>query len=332
MLRVAVLGVGRMGSVHAANVAASPAAELAWVYDNHAETAATVAGRLATRAAGRIEDVLRDDAVQAVIIATPTPTHVELIMAAARAGKAVLCEKPIDLDLGRVDRCRRDLGAATERVMIAFQRRFDPALGKLRQGVRSGAIGRLHQVLITSRDPDVPPVAYLRTSGGLFRDMTIHDFDFARFLLPEEPARVTAVASTLLDPEVKAVGDHDMAMLVLETPSGVQCLINNSRRASYGCDQRVEVLGDSGMLRVENVTENTLELWDRSATSARSTLPHASIDRYAAAYLAELDAFLAAVEQQAPMPVGFEDGRRALVLAEAAYRALHAGATVDVPS
>jgi myo-inositol 2-dehydrogenase/D-chiro-inositol 1-dehydrogenase len=328
LLNFAQFGAGRIGAIHAANLAASGEAVLRYVVDVNAEAAAALAARHGARVADTAT-ALSDPEVGAVIIASSTDTHADLVTEAARAGKAIFCEKPIDLSLARVDACLAEVRKAGVPMLVGFNRRFDPSFFQLRRRIGEGAIGAVEQVIITSRDPGLPPISYLKVSGGQFRDMTIHDFDMARWLLGEEPEWVFATGSCLVDPAVAEIGDIDSAMVVMRTASGRLCHINNSRRASYGYDQRIEVHGSLGRLSAGNRTPTTVELADARAVSADKPL-HFFLERYAEAYRAELAAFVAAVRGGAPMPVGAEDGRQALVLADAALLSLREGRPVRV--
>lgn len=323
MVRIAVLGCGRIGRMHAANVAAHPKAALAGVYDVDAAAAADVAAAHGVRAAGSAAELLASAEVDAVLIATATPTHADYIEAAVAAGKAALCEKPIDLDLARVERCRAAIAGTTTPVQLGFNRRFDPGHRAARAAVAAGEIGELHQVVITSRDPEMPPRSYYEVAGGLLRDMTIHDFDLARFMLGDEPVEVVAMAGGMIDPALMgALGDVDTAMILMRTADGKQCRINNSRTAVYGYDQRVELLGTRGMVQSGNRRPHEATRFGPAATGAGEPYLFFFIERYVEAFRAELDAFIACVETGAQPEVGFEDGRRALILAEAAYRSI----------
>ncbi len=328
MLRFALFGAGRIGRMHADNIARHPRARLTHVYDVVPKAAREVAGLHGARAADEVGEVLTSHEVDAVLIASSTDTHVELITAAAKAGKAVFCEKPIDLDLARVDRCWEEIRALRPVIQIGFNRRFDPTFEELHESLAREELGPLRQLFIVSRDPELPPLSYMRVAGGLLRDMTIHDFDMARHLLPEEPVEVMAVADALISPEVAELGDHDTALVVLRTASGIQACISNYRRAPYGYDQRIEAMCDRGMLVAGNRRATTLERWDARVTEAREPLLPFFIERYAEAYVRELDAFITAVETGSPPPVRFEDGRRALLLADAAYESLRTGRQV----
>jgi myo-inositol 2-dehydrogenase/D-chiro-inositol 1-dehydrogenase len=315
MLTFAQFGAGRIGAIHAANLAASGRARLKHVVDINAEAAANLAGRYGARVSDTAS-TLADPEVGAVIIASSTDTHADLVIAAARQGKAIFCEKPIDLALPRVDACLAEVAKAGVPMLVGFNRRFDPSFAELHRRIAEGAIGAVEQVIITSRDPAPPPISYVKVSGGLFRDMTIHDFDMARWMLGEEPHEVFAYGANLVDQAIGAAGDIDSAMVLLRTPSGRMAHINNSRRASYGYDQRVEVFGSGGRLLGQAV--------------ASDKPLHFFLERYADAYRIELAAFIDAVLNKTPMPVGAEDGRRALVLAEAANASLSSGKPVKL--
>jgi len=328
MITFAQFGAGRIGAVHAANIAASGATRLRYVVDVNA----AAAGALAAKYGARVVDTataLADPEVDAVLIASSTDTHADLAIAAAKAGKAIFCEKPIDLSLKRVDACLAAVRRAKVPMLVGFNRRFDPNFAALRARLRAGEIGAVEQVVISSRDPGLPPLAYLKVSGGQCRDMTIHDFDMARWLLGEEPAEVFALGSVLVDPAVAKVPDTDSLMIVMKTASGKLCHINNSRRATYGYDQRIEVHGARGRLMAGNRIVNTVELANADAVTTEKPV-YFFLERYADAYKAELAAFVEAIEKKQPMPVGAEDGRQAIVLAEAAVKSLQTGRPVKV--
>lgn len=328
MLTFAQFGAGRIGAIHAANLAATGAARLRYVVDVNATAARALAERHGARATNA-GTAFGDPEVDAVVIASSTDTHAGLVIAAAQAGKAIFCEKPIDLSLKRVDACLAAVRKAKVPMFVGFNRRFDPSFAALRRRLAGGEIGAVEQVIVTSRDPGLPPLGYLKVSGGQFRDMTIHDFDMARWLLGEEPVEVFAYGSCLVEPAVARIGDTDSVMVLLKTASGKLAHINNSRRAAYGYDQRIEVHGAKGRLLAGNQTPTTVELADAHAVSSDKPL-HFFLERYAAAYRLELAAFLEALEHGKPMPVGAADGRQALVLAEAAAKSLRTGRPVRV--
>jgi myo-inositol 2-dehydrogenase/D-chiro-inositol 1-dehydrogenase len=327
-LRFALFGAGRIGAIHANNLARNPNAELRYVVDVNAAAAQKLASAYEAVAADA-KTALGDASVGAVLVASSTDTHADLCIAAAKAGKAIFCEKPIDLSLARVDECIAVVKSAGVPMLVGFNRRFDPSFAALKRRLDQGDIGSLEQVIISSRDPAPPPLAYVKVSGGLFRDMMIHDFDMARWLLGEEPRTLFAAASAIIDADIGRLGDVDSAMVVLHTASGRLCHINNSRRASYGYDQRIEVHGSKGRLMANNLLPTTVEI--ANAEVVASDKPHHFfLERYAEAYANELDQFIAAVNERRSMPVSAEDGRRALVLAEAAIQSVRSGQAVSV--
>lgn len=330
MIEVAVFGAGRIGRIHAENVQRHPQARLRYVVDPDRAAAQRLAEALGSEAIVDPEIALGDSGVGAVVIASSTPTHVDLIVAAARAGKAILCEKPIDLDLQRVDYALDELAKVQVPFMVGFNRRFDPSFARLKAELARGVVGRPELITVTSRDPQPPDRAYLERSGGLFRDMMIHDLDMARWLLGEEPISVFATASVLVDHAAAEVGDVDSAVAVLKTASGTMATITNSRRACYGYDQRVEVHGSEGMLQVKNHQDNSVVRWTAEG-ALHASPPAFFLERYQAAYAAEMAHFIAAVtEDEIPCLVGPHDGRQALVMAEAALRSVATGEVVDL--
>jgi myo-inositol 2-dehydrogenase/D-chiro-inositol 1-dehydrogenase len=329
MIRFALFGAGRIGRMHAENLVRRTDAELAYVVDTKPEAARALAEPLGARQADAAQ-ALADPAVDAVLIASSTGSHADLSIAAARAGKAIFCEKPVDLTLPRVDACIRAVRKARVPMFVGFNRRFDPHFRALKERLAAGAVGKVEQVIITNRDPGLPDLRFLATSGGLFLDFTVHDFDMARWLLGEEPVEVFAWGAVLVDPRVRTeAGDIDTAMLLLRTASGRLCHIANSRRAVYGYDQRIEVLGAKGMLRAENLPPTTVERFGADATSADNPWPSFQT-RYAAAYAAELSSFIKSVERGTRPEVGPEDNRQVLVLAQAALQSIRSGNPVKI--
>jgi myo-inositol 2-dehydrogenase / D-chiro-inositol 1-dehydrogenase len=328
MLTLAQFGAGRIGAIHAASLAAMKGVRLRYIVDVNALAARKLAAAHGARAATERE-AFADREVGAVLIASSTDTHARLAIAAARAGKAIFCEKPIDLSLAKVDACIAQVRKARVPMFVGFNRRFDPSFAALKARVAKGEIGAVEQVVITSRDPGPPPLAYLQVCGGMFRDMTIHDFDMARWLLGEEPVEVFAWGAALFDPGARRAGDIDSAMVLLRTASGRLAHINNSRRAAYGYDQRIEVFGAKGMLRAANITPTSVERFGAGGTLRDAPL-HFFLERYAAAYRAELTSFVDSLHKKKAMPVGPHDGRQALVLAEAALKSLKTNSSVKL--
>jgi len=325
-MRIGLLGAGRIGRIHGGNVAAHPRAELAAV----ADADAAAAQRLATThgaSIGSVDAILAAPDIGAIVICTPTDTHADLIERAVRAGKAVFCEKPVDLSSARIGACLDVVRSARGKLMVGFNRRFDPSFSALRRRVADGEIGDVEVVTIISRDPQPPHPGFVERSGGLYRDMMIHDLDMARLLLGEEPVEVHAVGSCLIDPGIGAAGDVDTAAVMLKTASGRIAQITNSRRTTYGYDQRIEVHGSRGLLAAGNQRATTVERADASGYSRDPILPF-FLERYADAYRLELDAFIASVLDEVPLTPSGEDGLRAQLLADAATEAAKTGRPV----
>lgn len=325
-MRIGILGCGRIGRVHASSVLALPDTRLVAVADAVPDAAQALAGDAGAEVRVAEEIVAASD-IDAVIIATPTDTHYNLIHALASAQKAIFCEKPIDMSADRIRACIAAVEKAGIPFMTGFNRRFDPNFAKLQQMIRSGDVGNVEIVTILSRDPSPPPHDYIRSSGGLFRDMMIHDFDMARFLLGEEPDSVHAVGSALIDPVVASLGDVDTAAVTLTTPSGRICQISNSRRATYGYDQRVEVHGANGMLRAGNVLQNTVEVASEAGFQ-RAPAKGFFLERYEAAYRKELESFALSVRNADRPSPSIHDGLKAQVIADAATASWKSGQSI----
>jgi myo-inositol 2-dehydrogenase/D-chiro-inositol 1-dehydrogenase len=324
-----VIGAGRIGSIHAGNAAAHPNAKVHSVVDVNKGAAEELAQKFGARAVSDVDAAIKDPSVNAVLICSSTDTHVDLIIKAAKAGKAIFCEKPIDLDPARVELALKEVDAAKVPFLIGFNRRFDPSFRNLQDAVRNGEVGKVEKVTIISRDPRPPPLSYVKVSGGLFRDMMIHDFDMARWLLGEEPVELYAQASNLVDPAIGQAGDIDTAMVVMRTASGALCHIQNSRRATYGYDQRLEVFGEKGMLQAGNLVESTVVKSNANGVSGSKPLDF-FLQRYTDAYKAEMEHFVTAVLEKKPVQPTSQDGRKALLLAEAALESLKARKPVEV--
>ena len=326
--KLALLGAGRIGKVHARAIAEDKRAKLVAVADAFPEAANAIADASGA-AVKTIDEIEADKDIDAVIICTPTNTHADLIERFARAGKAIFCEKPIDLDVNRARACLETVRKVGGKVMLGFNRRFDPHFQAVRKEIDKGSIGKVEMVTITSRDPGAPPADYIKVSGGIFRDMTIHDFDMARFLLGEEIETVMATASVLVDPKIGELGDYDSASLILTTKSGRQALISNSRRASYGYDQRIEVHGSLGAVSAENQRPVSIEIATKDGYT-RPPLHDFFMTRYTAAYAAEISAFIDSLEKGTPLSPSAEDGLIALALADAALKSVEQKAAVKV--
>ena len=318
MLKVGLLGAGRIGQVHAAVIAAHEGSTLAAISDVYAPAAEELAAKYHAQVRSS-DEIIADDAINAVLIATSTDTHSDLIEAATQAGKAGMCEKPVDLSLERARACLEAVSETGKPVMIGFNRRFDPNFAAIRDSLAAGQIGKAELLSVTSFDPAPPPVEYIKVSGGLFRDMMIHDFDMTNFIMGETPVSISASGACLVDPEIGRAGDIDTAVVTLSYADGKLAVIKNSRRAAYGYDQRLELLGADGLLQAQNMLENTVvKSTGQGVISAKPT--YFFIERYMPAYKAEWAAFVAAVQEGDDMPVSLQDGVQALAMAEAAQR------------
>ena len=332
MIRFCLVGAGFIGPLHAANIAARPDAELAWVVDLDAAAGKALSQKYGARTTPNLGEAMADARVDAVIVCTPPRTHAPIIEAAARAGKAIFCEKPIDLDLARVDECAKTLLHSDVPFFVGFNRRFDPNHRALHDAIRSGEIGNPEMLILSSRDPEIsPPEVVAATPWGIFYDTMIHDFDMVRWLLDDEPVEIFARATALMDPEENPHRDPDTAMVVLKMSRGALVHVNSSFRAVYGYDQRIEAFGERGMLVSGNRRATTLERHDKSGMRVDPLL-HFFLDRYAESYRNELADFIAAVTNRAPPAIGIDDGRRALMIAEAGVRSAKSGMPVTLPA
>ncbi|HWX27156.1 MAG TPA: inositol 2-dehydrogenase [Steroidobacteraceae bacterium] len=328
MINVALFGAGRIGRIHAMNAAARSDLKLKFIVDPNREASGPLA-RLTGAAAVDSDAALGDASVSGVIIASATNAHLDQALQAAAAGKAIFCEKPLDLDLARARNAAAQLERA--RMLMGFNRRFDPHFQALKTRLDAGAIGRLESLSIISHDPAPPPIEYVRISGGLFKDMAIHDFDTARWLMGEDPEEVFASASCLIDPAIAGAGDVDTAKTILRSAAGRLCVISNSRRSAYGYDQRIEAYGALGSLRAGNVMESTVSTWDERG-GASDALQNFFLDRYAEAYRREMAHFAAILREEASPAVGYKDAVAALALAEAAALSTKLNKPVNVRS
>jgi len=328
MFNVALFGAGRIGRIHARNAAAHSDLRLKFIVDPNREAAQSLA-EVTGAAVVDADAALGDAAVSGVIIASATNAHLDQALQAASAGKVIFCEKPLDLDLERARSAAMQLERAT--MLMGFNRRFDPHFQALKARLDEGAIGRLESLSIISHDPTPPPIEYVRISGGLFKDMAIHDFDMARWLMGEDPEEVFSSASCLLDPAIAGAGDVDTAKTILRSATGRLCVISNSRRSAYGYDQRIEAFGAAGSLRADNVLESTVSTWGERGCASDS-FQNFFLDRYAQAYRREMAHFAAILRKETPPAVGYKDAVAALALAEAAGLSVSLNKSVSVRS
>jgi myo-inositol 2-dehydrogenase/D-chiro-inositol 1-dehydrogenase len=324
--KVAQIGAGRMGAIHGRDARANPRLDLAYLIETRSDGARTLAAELGC-GTGTFAEALADVDLAGVIVASATDTHLDFSLACLAAGKAVFCEKPLDLDLARLRANAAAFEGASSPLYVGFNRRFDPHFQALKAQIASGAIGTLETLAIVNHDPAPPPPSFIPASGGLFRDFTIHDFDTARWLMDEEPVSVFALAECLVDPAIGAAGDVDTARLVLRTASGRLCAISNTRRSGYGYDQRAEAYGSKGMAMADNPRTSTLETWSEAGALA-APIHDGFAARYAAAFRAEMDHFAAVLAGEADPVTGYQASVRALALAEAAGRSAQTGAPV----
>lgn len=327
-LRVALIGVGRIGQVHASNIAAHSALSLTYVVDENLSAAQLTAERFGGSPKQVAEEILDIDVIDAVVVAAPTPTHLELIEICVERGIPVLCEKPIDLNLQRVDEVMTKVRDSSSVVSLGFNQRFDPSFAEVKRRLDSGEIGVPEHLLIISRDPGPPPAEYIARSGGIFRDMSIHDLDMARFLLGEIE-EVSASGSQLFDSGAKLHGDYDSVVISLRAQSGALATIVNSRRSAIGYDQRLELVGSEGILSVDNAPVSLVRVSTEQGNGARGLFIENFIERYAVAYARELDEFVSLLEGSSSYSPSYFDGRQALALADAALQSATKGVSVQ---
>ncbi|MED5596542.1 inositol 2-dehydrogenase [Janthinobacterium sp. P210006] len=316
MIEVALFGAGRIGKIHAANLAAQPDVQFKYVVDVNQEAAAALAG-LHGGSSATVETALADPAIKAVVIASSTDTHADLILRSAAAGKAIFCEKPVDLTIDRARACAAAVKEAKVLCMLGFQRRYDPTFNAVKTRIEGGEIGTPELLVVTSRDPGPPPVSYIKVSGGIFKDMLIHDFDIFRWILDDEAVSVHATGSCLVDSAIGEAGDLDTAVVTIRTAKGRLCQINASRRAAYGYDQRFEVLGSAGMLQAGNHKPTEVTAYG-SANVSVDKPEDFFLERYRVAYAQEMAHFFDALSHGTPLRTTVHDGLKALELAEAA--------------
>ena len=322
-VRVGVIGTGRIGTLHIEHIAQDiPEAELVALCSLDRPSMDTLAKRFnVAQTTNDYTELLADPQIDAVLVTSATNTHVEISQAAAKAGKHIFCEKPIALDLEQIDETLAIVEKAGVKFQVGFNRRFDASFMRVREVITSGKIGEPHIMRITSRDPAPPLIAYIKVSGGIFLDMTIHDFDMARYLIGDEVEEIYAAGGVRVDPQIGAAGDIDTAVITLQFQNGVIATIDNSREAVYGYDQRVEVFGSKGMVTAANPLTDTVTFSGSEETRA-ALPPYFFLERYKAAYLSELQAFFACIQEDTPPPVTGKDGRAPVVMGLAALKSL----------
>ena len=326
MLKFGLIGCGRIGTMHANILHQEDDVILESVFDINKNFAKVVSNKTGAKVCNQDSELFKNKDIDAILIASVTSTHADYIEKALTNHKPVFCEKPIDLSLNRIRQCYNRIKKNDLPIQIGFNRRFDPSHAKIKYLLKENKIGQLNQVIITSRDPEMPSEEYYKSAGGLFRDMTIHDFDLARFMLGEEPVKVFAISNALIDPKIKSeLNDSDTLMIIMETASGKQCHINNSRSATYGYDQRVELFGSKGMVISENRKPHELKKYNSEFVDKSEPYLNFFIERYQESYMNSISSFVETILEKKPVSVGFEDGRRALLLAETAYKSVKSG-------
>ena len=322
-INVALLGLGRIGQMHAENLINHKSFKLKYTFDISKKLAKNISRKFNTVDISTPEKAFRDKNIDLIFIASSTSTHIKFIKEAAKYKKVVFCEKPLDLNIDKVNKCFKEIKKYKPKIQLGFNRRYDPGHSSIKQELRKGKIGKLEKIIITSRDPAPPSLAYLKVSGGIFKDMMIHDFDLLRFYLEKDDIEnIFTTASNISDKKFDKINDYELASCLLKSKKGVQCIITNSRHCSFGYDQRVELFGSKGMLISGNKSENETEIFTKNNTSQKKPLLNFFIDRYVDAYRLQLDE-LALYSRKKKSPISsFEDGRRALIIANAASQSL----------
>ncbi len=328
-LRIGVIGAGRIGIVHSGSVHDTEGAELAVIVDAVEESAAKLAGKYGVKHTTNVDDIFTKGDVDAIIVGSPTPTHVDLISRAIDAGIHVLCEKPVDLDINRANTISEKVKNSKTNVSIAFNRRYDPNFAAVHARVAAGEIGKLEQLILTSRDPGEPPRAYIAVSGGIFRDQVIHDFDIARFFVGDI-AEVSTFAANAFSSDIKAEGDFDTAVTNMRSVDGKLVSIVSSRRAVFGYDQRLEAFGEKGMLQVSNLTDTSVQSFASDHTAKKDPFMAFFLERYAASYRKELALFIESINTGKQLNPTYEDGCKALILADAATESAKTGKVITI--
>ena len=331
MLKFGLIGCGRIGSMHADILHHENDVMLDSVFDLNTNLAKEVSKKTGAKICNHDFELFDNNNLDAVLIASATSSHADYIEKALKNGKPVFCEKPIDLSLDRIRKCFERIKNINLPIQIGFNRRFDPSHAAIKKLLKENKIGQLNQVIITSRDPEMPSEDYYKSAGGLFKDMTIHDFDLARFYLDEDPVEIFATGQRLIDPKMmNKINDYDTAMFILTCMDGKQCFINNSRTAVYGYDQRVELLGSNGMLQSGNHNLDQTKIYKKEFSETSSPYLYFFIERYKEAFSLQLKSFIKSIKQNSTTDVGFEDGFKALAIADAAYKSLKEKKSISI--
>ena len=331
MINIALFGLGRIGSMHAQNIFLNNKCSLQYVFDIDQALAKKIAKKFNSISIKNTRIAYTDKNVDVIFITTPTSTHIKYIMEAVKFKKTIFCEKPLDLNINKINECKKFIKKYNPKIQVGFNRRYDPGHYALKKSIQIGEIGKLEKIIITSRDPAPPSMAYLKVSGGIFRDMTIHDFDLIRFYLGnDEVKEIFATTTNLSDLRIKKINDYELAMCLIKSKKGVICMINNSRHCSYGYDQRVEVFGSKGMVISGNRRDYASEKFLGSKTAIKRPLLNFFIDRYEKAYQLQLNDLVYLVQKRKNPRASFEEGRKAIIIANAAYKSLKLNKVVKI--
>jgi myo-inositol 2-dehydrogenase/D-chiro-inositol 1-dehydrogenase len=331
MINIALFGLGRIGVMHAQNIYLNNNCSLQYVFDIDQVLAKKIAKKFNSISIKNTRIAYTDKNVDVIFITTPTSTHIKYIMEAVKFKKTIFCEKPLDLNIKKINQCKKFIKKYNPKIQVGFNRRYDPGHYALKKSIQIGEIGKLEKIIITSRDPAPPSMAYLKVSGGIFRDMTIHDFDLIRFYLGnDEVKEIFATTTNLSDLRIKKINDYELAMCLIKSEKGVICMINNSRHCSYGYDQRVEVFGSKGMVISGNRRDYASEKFLGSKTAIKRPLLNFFIDRYEKAYQLQLDDLVYLVQKRKNPRASFEEGRKAIIIANAAYKSLKFNKVVKI--
>ena len=331
MINIALFGLGRIGSMHAQNIFLNNKCSLQYVFDIDQALAKKIAKKFNSISIENTRIAYNDKNVDVIFITTPTSTHIKYIMEAVKFKKTIFCEKPLDLNINKINECKKFIKKYNPKIQVGFNRRYDPGHYALKKSIQIGEIGKLEKIIITSRDPAPPSMAYLKVSGGIFKDMTIHDFDLIRFYLGnDEVKEIFATTTNLSDLRIKKINDYELAMCLIKSEKGIICMINNSRHCSYGYDQRVEVFGSKGMVISGNRRDYASEKFLGSKTAIKRPLLNFFIDRYEKAYQLQLNDLVYLVQKRKNPRASFEEGRKAIIIANAAYKSLKLNKVVKI--
>ncbi|MDA9629453.1 inositol 2-dehydrogenase [Candidatus Pelagibacter sp.] len=323
MINIALIGLGRIGQMHGENLILHSDYNLKYVFDVDEKLTNKISKKFNSKAINNPRIAFKDEGIDAIFIASSTSTHIKLIEEAAKYKKVIFCEKPLDLSIEKINKCKKKIKSLNPKIQLGFNRRYDPGHNSLKKDLKRGVIGNLEKIIITSRDPSPPSIKYLKISGGIFKDMMIHDFDLLRFYLgKDELNSIFSTATNISDKRFNKINDYELASCILNSKKGVQCIITNSRHCSFGYDQRVELFGNKGMLISGNKNLNETEVYNKSSTAQRKPLQHFFIERYKEAYNLQLNDLSKFVKKNLKPLSSFEDGRRALIIANAASLSL----------